>query len=111
VAIWPSAVAHSGETHPSRKREVRNLQVAPTQATYHSDERKPRRFEILVAGRRIAETTIDRSEPPRFFDVEHAIPAELTLDEQRVTVRFQAAAEQQIGAVYGVRMIRADALR
>ncbi len=79
--------------------------------TYHSDERKPRRFEILVAGRRIAEQTINRSEPPRFFDVEHAIPAELTLDKQRVTVRFQAAAEQQIGAVYGVRMIRADTLR
>jgi hypothetical protein len=79
--------------------------------TYHSDERKPRRFESLVAGGRIAEQTINRSEPPQFFDVEHAIPAELTLGKQRVTVRFQAAAEQQIGAVYGVRMIRADTLR
>jgi hypothetical protein len=79
--------------------------------TYHSDERKPRRFEILVTGRRIAEQTIDRSEPPRFFDIEYAIPAELTRDKPQVTVRFLAAPEQQIGAVYGVRMIRADAPR
>ena len=39
ATVWPIAVArlgvavaYSGETHPSRKREVRTAQVAPTQA-------------------------------------------------------------------------------
>ena len=77
--------------------------------TYHSDERKNRSFELLIDGRRVAQQTIDRSEPPRFLDIEYAIPADATRGKPKVTVRFQAAAGKEIGSVYGIRMIRADA--
>lgn len=77
--------------------------------TYHTGERKPRSFEILLDGRRLAAETLERSEPPRFRDVEYTIPAAMTKGKQKVTVRFQAARGSGIAAVYGLRMIRTGA--
>lgn len=77
-------------------------------ATYHSDERKKRAFEVLVDGRRVAEQKLERSQPARFFEVEYPLPAEATQGKQKVTVRFQATEGNEIGSVYGLRMIRAD---
>ncbi len=78
--------------------------------TYHGEERAKRTFEILVDGQRIGEQTIERHRPGsgtgRFFDVEYAIPAELIRSKQKVTVRFQATENNEIAAVYGVRMMR-----
>ena len=71
--------------------------------TYHSDERKTRTFELPLDGRRLAEQTIERSEPPRFLEIEYVIPAEMTAGKQKVTVRFQATRGNPIGAVYGLR--------
>jgi len=79
--------------------------------TYHSDERKKRTFEVLVDGQRLQEQTIERNEPPRFFDVEYALPAESVKGKKQVTVRFQATQGNEIGSVFGVRMIRGDAQR
>ncbi|HSQ24191.1 MAG TPA: beta-L-arabinofuranosidase domain-containing protein [Pyrinomonadaceae bacterium] len=83
--------------------------------TYHPEERSNRSFEILVDGQRIGEQTIDRSQPGsaagHFFDVEYRIPAELLAGKQKVTVRFQAVGSNEVAAVYGVRLIRADAER
>lgn len=83
--------------------------------TYHSEERAKRAFEIFVDGRRVGEQTIERSPPGsaagKFFDVEYTIPPELVKDKKKVTVRFQAEGNSEIGAVFGVRMIRAGAER
>jgi hypothetical protein len=79
--------------------------------TYHSDQRRARRFEIMVDGRRVAEQTIPQSSVATFFDVEYAVPADVVRDKQKVTVRFQAASESEIAAVFGLRMIREDAER
>ncbi len=79
--------------------------------TYHSDEWRKRTFDILVDGRRVGEQTIERGGPVRFFDAEYALPTELAKDKQKVTVRFQATNGNEIGAVFGIRMIRADAER
>jgi len=79
--------------------------------TYYTDEWRKRTFDILVEGQRIGEQTIEKGGPVRFFDVEYAIPAELVKDRQKVTVRFQATNENEIAAVFGIRMIRADAER
>ena len=49
--------------------------------------------------------------PMEFFDVEYAIPADLVKDKQRVTVRFEATQGNEVGCVFGLRMIRADAER
>jgi len=82
--------------------------------TYSSDERQPKAFEILVEGQRVGEQTVERRTPeqePKFFDVEYKIPTELVQNKQKVTVRFQAVADKQVGTVCGLRMIRGDAER
>jgi uncharacterized protein len=83
--------------------------------TYHSEERSKRMFEIIADGQRIGEQTIERSGPGtaagQFFDVEYKIPADLLAGKTKITVRFSAKAGSEIAAVYGVRMIRADAER
>lgn len=82
--------------------------------TYTNDERQKRSADILVAGRMVGEQTIERRSPEldvRFIDVEYAIPADLLQGKQKVTVRFVAAGGNEIPAVFGIRMIRADAPR
>jgi hypothetical protein len=79
--------------------------------TYHSNEWRKRTFDILVEGRRVGEQTVERGGPVQFFDVEYALPTELVKDKQKVTVRFQATDGNEIAAVFGIRMIRADAER
>ncbi len=82
-------------------------------ATYYSDDRRgtPAVFDILIDGRRLASVEIERSEPPRFYDVDYSIPANLVSGKQSVTVRFQARPDSQIATVFGLRMVRADQLR
>ena len=46
-----------------------------------------------------------------FFDVEYRIPAAVVKDKKKVTVRFQATGNNEIAAVYGVRLIRVDPTR
>lgn len=78
--------------------------------TYYSDEWRKRTFEILVDGQRVGEQTVEKDgTAPHFFDVKYAIPSEFVKDKQKVTVRFQANNGNEIAAVFGVRMIRADA--
>jgi hypothetical protein len=79
--------------------------------TYNHDEWQERTFDVLVDGQRVGEQVIERRGPLRFFDVEYAVPTELVKDKQKVTVRFRATQNNEIGAVYGIRMIRADAER
>jgi uncharacterized protein len=79
--------------------------------TYYSDEWRKRTFDIQIEGQRVAEQTVERNGPPKFFDVEYALPATLVKDKQKVTVRFQAINGNEIAAVFALRMIRADAER
>jgi uncharacterized protein len=83
--------------------------------TYHPEERAKRSFEILVDGQRIGEQTIARFPPGsaagQYFDVEYKMPAALLTGKQKVTVRFQATGGLEVGAVYAVRIVRADAPR
>jgi hypothetical protein len=79
--------------------------------TYNNDEWQERKFDILVDGVRVGEQTIERRGPMRFFDVEYPVPADMLRDKKKVTVKFQAASGSEIGTVFGIRMIRADAER
>jgi hypothetical protein len=74
--------------------------------TYHSDQPRPRSFEILVDDARIATQTVPASGVSRFLDMNYALPAAVLAGKQRVTVRFQATEGREIAAVYGVRIIR-----
>ena len=88
-----------------------DLPVDPTQAmtlvvTYNADEWQDRSFDILVDDQRIADQTIERRGPLRFFDKSYAVPAALVQGKRKATVKFQATQGKEIGAVYGLRMIR-----
>jgi hypothetical protein len=94
-----------------------DLPVDPAQpmkliATYHGEERATRTFEILVDGVRVGEQQIERHRPgspsKSFFDVEYAVPADLTKGKQKVTVRFQATSGNETAGVFGVRLVRAS---
>src|ERR1019366_8036090 len=78
--------------------------------TYYSDEWRKRTFELLVEGQRIGDQIVEKDgSAPHFFDVKYVVPAELVKDKQKVSVRFQATNGNKIAAVFGIRMIRADA--
>lgn len=79
--------------------------------TYNRDEWQTRTFDILVDNQKIATQTLERRGPVKFFDVEYPIPADLLKGKQKVTVKFIAVPGSEIGAVYGLRTIRADAER
>ena len=84
-------------------------------ATYHGEERATRTFEILVDGTRIGEQRIERHRPgsatKSFFDVGYAIPPAAVQGKQKVTVRFQATGGNETAGVFGVRVVRADAVK
>jgi len=82
--------------------------------TYTNDEQQRRTFDILVEGRKVGEQTIERRSPEkdvRFFDVEYALPADVVAGKRKVNVRFVATDGNATGAVLGLRVVRADALR
>jgi hypothetical protein len=74
--------------------------------TYHTDQPRERRFEILVDGTRVAEPALPGGGAARFLDKEYPLPASLLDGKQKVTVRFQAAEGREIAPVFGLRMIR-----
>lgn len=79
--------------------------------TYYSDEWRKRTFDVLVEGQRVGQQVVEKGGQPRFFEVESAIPANLVEGKKKVTVRFQATQGNEIAAVFGLRIIRADAPR
>ena len=81
--------------------------------TYYSAEQRrgAATFQIQVDGKKVADQTIERSTPPRFFEVEYAVPADIVQGKQKVAVRFEATNGNAIATVFGVRMIRANAPR
>jgi hypothetical protein len=79
--------------------------------TYNHDEWQERTFDLFVDDTRVGQQTIERRGPMRFFDVEYPVPAGVVKGKQKVTVKFQATQGNEIGAVFGLRMIRADAER
>lgn len=47
----------------------------------------------------------------RFFDVKYALPADILKGKHKITVRFQAKEGTAIPGVFGIRTVRADAMR
>ena len=91
-----------------------DLPVDPTHpmalvVTYNHDEWQERTFTILVDGTPVGQETIARRGPLRFFDVPYPVPPETVQGKQKVTVKFQATNGNEIGCVFGIRLIRADA--
>jgi hypothetical protein len=76
--------------------------------TYYSDEWRKRTFDVLVDGQRVGEQVVEKNGSPHFFDAEYPVPAEAVRGKQKITVRFQATQGNEIAAVFGIRLVRAD---
>lgn len=74
--------------------------------TWFRSARRPRTFEILVDGQRLALVELPVAAKAEFFDTEFPIPAALAQGKTKVTVRFQPAGDSSIATLFGVRMIR-----
>lgn len=85
---------------------VDGAQPAALLVTYHTDQPRERRFEVLVDGTRVAEESLPGAGTSRFFDVDYPLPASLVAGRQRVTVRFQATGGREVAPVYGIRSVR-----
>ncbi|UDF05529.1 glycoside hydrolase family 127 protein [Asticcacaulis sp. AND118] len=77
------------------------------QATYWGSEVN-KDFYIAVDGQRIANQKLTGAKPGDFFDIDYAIPHELTRGKAKVRLRFEPAAMSRCGPVFGVRLVRAD---
>ena len=76
--------------------------------SYNHDEWQERHFDILVDGRKVGEQAIERRGPTTFFDGTYPLPVDLVQGKRKVTVRFQAQAGSELGAVFGIRVIKKD---
>jgi hypothetical protein len=61
-----------------------------------------------VDGQCIGHQEVMRSSPPRFFDADYAIDANIVKGKKKVTVRFEAKEGNSIASVFGIRMIRGE---
>ena len=86
--------------------KVLSDQPAVLCCTYWGGDVPPRKFDLLVDGARIATQDLNRNKPGEFFDVEYAIPAQLTRGKQNVTVRFQAHPGNIAGGLFGLRVLK-----
>lgn len=75
-------------------------------ATYNSDQRRPRSFDVLVNGTRVGAESQPQSSVSKFYEKEYAIPADLLRDRKTLTVRFEATGGLEVTPVFGVRLVR-----
>jgi DUF1680 family protein len=86
---------------------VEDSQPITLVVTYHSGERRREpKFEVRVDDQHVADVTVEKRTPARFYDAEYPLPARLLKGKKKVTVRFQTTEDNGIGPVFGVRMVR-----
>jgi hypothetical protein len=74
--------------------------------TYKGGEGRPRRFDLLVEGERIATRTVEYH-PTELLDAEYALPETLTRGKERITVKFQTPADADSAMIFEVRTVPA----
>jgi DUF1680 family protein len=77
--------------------------------TYWGSDAGKRVFDILVDGAKLATQKLEHNRPHEFYDELYAIPAEMTRDKQKVTIKFQAHAGATAGGVFEVRVLKPEA--
>ncbi|MHB8095054.1 MAG: glycoside hydrolase family 127 protein [Candidatus Aminicenantales bacterium] len=75
--------------------------------TYNNREQGEAEFNIMIDGTVVGLAPL-KYPGEGFFDIEYSIPAGLVRGKENVTVRFEAAGDKRIAAVFGIRLIRAD---
>ncbi len=74
-------------------------------ATYNSDQRRPRSFDVIVNGQTLASESQPQSSVSKFYEKEYVIPADVLRHQEKLTVRFEARNGLEVTPVYGVRLI------
>jgi uncharacterized protein len=74
-------------------------------ATYNSDQRRPRSFDVIVDGQRLASESQPQSSVSKFYEKEYVIPADVLRHKEKLTVRFEATNGLEVTPVYGIRLI------
>jgi len=74
-------------------------------ATYNSDQRRPRGFDVLIDGQKVASESQPQSSVSKFYEKEYVVPAELMRHKETLTVRFEATGGLEVTPVFGVRLI------
>jgi uncharacterized protein len=75
-------------------------------ATYNSDQRRARSFDVLIDGQKVAAESQPQSSVSKFYDKEYVVPAELMRHKEKLTVRFEATNGLEVTPVFGVRLIQ-----
>jgi uncharacterized protein len=88
--------------------ELRVASEGPAEllCTFWGKERGARVFDILIDGRRAATLSLDGNHPEAFYDQVVAIPRALLQGKERVTVRFQAHPGNNVGGLFGLRVMK-----
>ena len=73
------------------------------QSTYWGDER-PRTFDILIDGQKIATQKLGHDRPGEFIDIDTPVPPALTQGKTRVRVKYVPHDRNTAGPVFGVRL-------
>jgi hypothetical protein len=95
------------------------LRSDPAQATkllvtYTNGDRRAHSLSVWVDGRQVGTYATERRSPEqetKFVDVEYAIPPESQRGQPKLSLRFEAAAGDELPAILGIRLVRADATR
>ncbi|HEX6162081.1 MAG TPA: beta-L-arabinofuranosidase domain-containing protein [Vicinamibacterales bacterium] len=74
-------------------------------ATYNSDQRRPRSFDVIVDGQKVGAETQPQSSVSHFYEKEYGIAPELIRHKEKLTVRFEATNGLEVTPVFGVRLI------
>ncbi|HMB29057.1 MAG TPA: DUF6805 domain-containing protein, partial [Blastocatellia bacterium] len=107
-----------GDFEGKRWRAARNgwfsfdLKSAPDKpvtlvCTYRGSEGRPRSFDVLVDGEKIATQTLE-IHPGELFDFEYPLPEQLTRGKERITVKFQSSPNAMAGSVFDVRVAQLE---
>jgi uncharacterized protein len=73
--------------------------------SFVGSEGRPRTFDILVDGEKIATQSLE-IHPTEVFDFEYKLPEPLTRGKQKITVKFLAPASASIGQLLDVRIVQ-----
>lgn len=76
--------------------------------TYWGMDNRNRIFDIMVDGVKVATVDLNKYKSSKFYDISYPVPESLTKSKQQVTITFKAVGNNNVGPVYGVRMVTDD---
>jgi len=106
---WQGRHGRGGKGWFSLDLPIERSRRASLVVTYGGDRLRKSSVDVLVEGRKIGhheEQPLTPDQDKQFVDVSYAIPVEIIAGKSNVTVRFEATGGNEIGGIFGVRMVR-----